>query len=133
MGRSFTQYWSSTVCRAAARDEGSPLVYLSGDAFARHEVSAGDRIYAITVRDGRVLLARRPPHKHLALKWEFPGGKVEPGEEPVAALAPDLQQVAEDGGFVVAITNPESTILWTTGSTQMRARSEEHTSELQSH
>lgn len=43
-------------------------------------------------------------------------------KEPVAALAPDLQQVAEDGGFVVAITNPESTILWTTGSTQMRDR-----------
>ncbi|NDD28915.1 MAG: hypothetical protein EB084_11680 [Proteobacteria bacterium] len=59
MGRSFTQYWSSTVCRAAARDEGSPLIYLSGDAFARHEVSAGDRIYAITVRDGRVLLIAR--------------------------------------------------------------------------
>lgn len=39
---------------------------------------------------------------------------------PVAALAPDLQQVAEDGGFIVAITNAESTILWTTGSTPMR-------------
>ena len=38
--------------------------------------------------------------------------------DPVSTLAPDLQQVAEDGGFVVAITNPESTILWTTGSTQ---------------
>ena len=37
-------------------------------------------VCALIERAGRVLLARRPAHKHLALKWEFPGGKVENGE-----------------------------------------------------
>ena len=40
--------------------------------------------------DGRVLLARRPAGKALAGLWEFPGGKVEAGETPVAALAREL-------------------------------------------
>ena len=41
---------------------------------------------------GRVLVAQRPAHKHLALKWEFPGGKVEPGESPEAALHRELRE-----------------------------------------
>jgi len=41
---------------------------------------------------GRVLVAQRPAHKHLALKWEFPGGKVEPGESPEMALARELRE-----------------------------------------
>jgi len=36
---------------------------------------------------GRVLIAQRPPGKALAGSWEFPGGKVEPGETDAAALA----------------------------------------------
>ena len=39
---------------------------------------------------GRVLLAQRPPGKHLAGAWEFPGGKREPGESPLAALQREL-------------------------------------------
>ena len=42
--------------------------------------------------DGRLLMAQRPPHKHLGLKWEFPGGKVEPGETPEAALHRELNE-----------------------------------------
>ena len=42
--------------------------------------------------DGRVLLARRPPGKPLAGLWEFPGGKVQPGETPEAALIRELQE-----------------------------------------
>ena len=42
--------------------------------------------------DGRVLVAQRPAHKHLALKWEFPGGKVEPGESPETALLRELRE-----------------------------------------
>ena len=40
--------------------------------------------------DGRVLLAQRPEGKTMAGLWEFPGGKVEPGETPEAALIREL-------------------------------------------
>ena len=42
--------------------------------------------------DGRVLLAQRPEGKSMAGLWEFPGGKVEPGETPEAALIRELQE-----------------------------------------
>ncbi|QDE41689.1 Nudix family hydrolase [Luteibacter pinisoli] len=41
---------------------------------------------------GRILIAQRPPGKHLAGMWEFPGGKVEPGEAPMAALERELDE-----------------------------------------
>lgn len=42
--------------------------------------------------DGRVLLAQRPEGKPMAGLWEFPGGKVEEGETPEAALIRELQE-----------------------------------------
>ncbi len=42
--------------------------------------------------DDRVLLARRPEGKALAGLWEFPGGKVEPGETPETALIRELRE-----------------------------------------
>lgn len=42
--------------------------------------------------DGRVLLAQRPEGKSLAGLWEFPGGKVDPGETPEAALIRELRE-----------------------------------------
>ncbi len=42
--------------------------------------------------DGRILLARRPHGGPLAGKWEFPGGKVEPGESPEAALERECRE-----------------------------------------
>ncbi len=42
--------------------------------------------------DGRVLLAQRPEGKAMAGLWEFPGGKVEPGETPEAALMRELHE-----------------------------------------
>ncbi len=50
---------------------------------------------------GRALVAQRPAHKHLALKWEFPGGKVEPGESPEAAL---VREIREELGCTVTLT-----------------------------
>ncbi len=42
--------------------------------------------------DGRVLLAQRPEGKSLAGMWEFPGGKIEAGETPEAALIRELEE-----------------------------------------
>jgi 8-oxo-dGTP diphosphatase len=43
-------------------------------------------------RDGKVLVCRRRPEQPHPLKWEFPGGKVEAGESPQAALARELRE-----------------------------------------
>lgn len=42
--------------------------------------------------DGRVLLTQRPEGKSMAGLWEFPGGKIEAGELPVAALAREMRE-----------------------------------------
>ncbi len=47
---------------------------------------------ALIDADGRVLLAQRPEGKSLAGLWEFPGGKVEQGETPEAALIRELRE-----------------------------------------
>lgn len=47
---------------------------------------------ALVDADGRVLLAQRPAGKSMAGLWEFPGGKIEPGETPEAALIRELQE-----------------------------------------
>lgn len=48
-----------------------------------------------------MLVAQRPAHKHLALKWEFPGGKVEPDELPEAAI---VREIKEELGCDIALT-----------------------------
>ncbi|AMC00007.1 DNA mismatch repair protein MutT [Aerococcus urinaehominis] len=47
---------------------------------------------AIMIRDGKILCAQRGPNKSLAYKWEFPGGKIEAGESPQAALERELRE-----------------------------------------
>ncbi|MHA3914195.1 8-oxo-dGTP diphosphatase MutT [Halovulum sp. GXIMD14793] len=47
---------------------------------------------ALIDADGRVLLAQRPAGKSMAGLWEFPGGKVEPGETPEVTLIRELQE-----------------------------------------
>ena len=47
---------------------------------------------ALIDADGRVLLAQRPEGKSMAWLWEFPGGKVEPGETPEACLIRELHE-----------------------------------------
>jgi 8-oxo-dGTP diphosphatase len=57
----------------------------------------------IVNRAGEVLLALRPKEKHQGGLWEFPGGKVEPGEEVLAALQRELQ---EELGIAVSQARP---------------------------
>src|SRR3546814_8766388 len=73
---------------------------------------------ALVDEDGRVLLQQRPPGKPMAHLWEFPGGKVEPGEAPETALIRELEEE-------LGIRTHASCLAPAT-------RSEEHTSELQS-
>jgi 8-oxo-dGTP diphosphatase len=47
---------------------------------------------ALIDADGRVLIAQRPQGKAMAGLWEFPGGKVEPGERPEASLIRELKE-----------------------------------------
>ncbi|HEU5036747.1 MAG TPA: (deoxy)nucleoside triphosphate pyrophosphohydrolase [Nocardioides sp.] len=56
---------------------------------------------AAIVRDGRVLAGRRTTPPEAAGRWEFPGGKVEPGETPDAAL---VREIAEELGCTIAVS-----------------------------
>ena len=49
-------------------------------------------VAAVVESGGRVMLCQRLPEAHNGLKWEFPGGKLEPGETPEAALARELEE-----------------------------------------
>ena len=60
-------------------------------------------VCALIEREGRVLVAQRPAHKHLPLQWEFPGGKVEPGESAEAAI---VREIREELGCTIAVTRP---------------------------
>ncbi|HAS77217.1 MAG TPA: DNA mismatch repair protein MutT, partial [Marinobacter adhaerens] len=62
---------------------------------------------AVIVRDGRVLIARRPDHVHQGGLLEFPGGKVEPGETVQAAL---VREIAEETGLHVPAGSLEPVI-----------------------
>ena len=64
-------------------------------------------VAAVITDRGRVLLGQRPEGHHLAGKWEFPGGKLEKGETPEAALERELREelgvTAEIGRILDAI------------------------------
>ena len=57
-------------------------------------------VAALIRREGRVLVSRRRADQSMPLLWEFPGGKVEPGEDPRQALA---REVREELGCAVAV------------------------------
>lgn len=66
---------------------------------------------------GRVLLAQRPVGKHLAGLWEFPGGKIEPGETPLEALARELR---EELGISMQRAEPLIVVPWIYGECELR-------------
>ena len=49
-------------------------------------------VAAIIVRDEQILICQRTRHQPMPLKWEFPGGKVEPDEQPADALRRELDE-----------------------------------------
>ncbi len=66
---------------------------------------------ALTDAEGRVLMARRPAGKQHAGLWEFPGGKVEADETPMAALARELREelgIEIDAGALTPVAFSES-------------------------
>ena len=50
---------------------------------------------AILEKDGRIIIAQRKSSDHLSGKWEFPGGKIEPGETPEVCLAREIKEEFE--------------------------------------
>lgn len=56
---------------------------------------------AVIVRDGQIPCVQRGPNQALPGMWEFPGGKVEPGEEPRAAL---VREIDEELGCAVGVS-----------------------------
>lgn len=77
------------------------------------EVAAG----LVLDEAGRLLACRRPEGKHLGGKWEFPGGKVEIGESPAAALVRELE---EELGVTVEIGRALTPVVWDYGRGPIR-------------
>lgn len=66
---------------------------------------------------GQLLACLRPPGKHLADKWEFPGGKVESGESPEAAL---IRELREELDVDVEILRHLTAVIWDYGRGPIR-------------
>jgi len=67
--------------------------------------------------EGRYLACLRPNGKHLGGLWEFPGGKVDPGESPERALAREL---LEELAVVVEVGRPLVPVIWNYGERAIR-------------
>ncbi|MEX1048755.1 MAG: (deoxy)nucleoside triphosphate pyrophosphohydrolase [Akkermansiaceae bacterium] len=66
---------------------------------------------------GRFLACLRPQGKHLGGFWEFPGGKIDPGESPQAALTRELYEELE---IHATIGPPLDPVIWSYGGTKIR-------------
>jgi 8-oxo-dGTP diphosphatase len=61
-------------------------------------------VAGVLQRDGRILICRRRADQPHPLKWEFPGGKLEPGESPETALVRELREelgIESEAGFEI--------------------------------
>ena len=58
----------------------------------RHGGAMKHVVAGILVRDGKILVCQRTRHQTMPMKWEFPGGKIEDGEQPRDALRRELEE-----------------------------------------
>ena len=70
-------------------------------------------VAGLIVRGDKVLICQRTKHQPLPLKWEFPGGKIEPDEQPTAALYRELE---EELGILAEIGSKIATICYNYGN-----------------
>ena len=73
-------------------------------------------IAAVIEKEGRYLICKRPAHKHHGNLWEFPGGKLEPGESLAEAAARELKEelslsVTRVGDTQLKVEDPQSTYI----------------------
>jgi 8-oxo-dGTP diphosphatase len=89
----------SDVARTARR---APTAAVCSARHFRYEgfVKTIQVVGAAIAQDGRCLVAQRGPSQNLAGKWEFPGGKIEAGESPQAALR---REIFEELGLTIAV------------------------------
>lgn len=71
----------------------------------------------ITNSQGHFLACLRPAHKHLGGLWEWPGGKVDPGESPESALTRELR---EELAVEVKVGSPLCPVIWSYEGTEIR-------------
>jgi 8-oxo-dGTP diphosphatase len=65
---------------------------MKNDSRRRHSPSSKRVVAALIFKDGRILVCQRTRHQVMPLKWEFPGGKIEEGEQPRDALHRELDE-----------------------------------------
>jgi 8-oxo-dGTP diphosphatase len=65
---------------------------MKNDSRRRHSPSTKRVVAALIFKDGKILVCQRTRHQVMPLKWEFPGGKIEEGEQPRDALHRELDE-----------------------------------------
>ncbi len=75
---------------------------------------------AIILKDNKVLIAQRAPDDKLANKWEFPGGKIEPGETPQECLKREIREELDVDTQVLDFF-AESIYMYTNGTIKLMA------------
>lgn len=71
---------------------------------------------AVVRRGEKLLIAKRPPGKHLAGYWEFPGGRVEAGEKPEETV---VRELIEETGLPIRVVSRGEPIDWDYGEKQV--------------
>jgi 8-oxo-dGTP diphosphatase len=67
-----------------------------------------DVVAAVIERSGKILICQRKLGRRHALKWEFPGGKVEPGEDSASALARELREELQIEAAIGSLLHSET-------------------------